>query len=80
MSNVRNLPDLITTAQTSEEAFLRQIFVRDQMADWSQSPLIMERIFVIIPDEIPLLLKVSSKTGESKFGSISKKANLLRRA
>ena len=43
MSDARSLPDLISTAQTSEEAFLRQIFVRDQMAEWSKSPLIMER-------------------------------------
>ncbi|APW63150.1 aspartate aminotransferase family protein [Paludisphaera borealis] len=37
------VPDLITAAQTSEEAFLRQIFVRDQMAEWSKQPLIMAR-------------------------------------
>jgi adenosylmethionine-8-amino-7-oxononanoate aminotransferase len=37
------LPDLITHAQTTEEQFLRQIFVRDQMADWSKQPLIMAR-------------------------------------
>ncbi|MFL5241823.1 MAG: aspartate aminotransferase family protein [Gemmataceae bacterium] len=37
------LPDLISTAQTSEEQFLRQIFVRDQMAEWSKQPLIMEK-------------------------------------
>jgi adenosylmethionine-8-amino-7-oxononanoate aminotransferase len=37
------LPDLITTAQTTEEQFLRHIFVRDQMAEWSKAPLIMER-------------------------------------
>ncbi|MEO1994959.1 MAG: aspartate aminotransferase family protein [Planctomycetaceae bacterium] len=35
--------DLITTAQTSEEEFLKNIFVRDQMSAWSQAPLIMER-------------------------------------
>ena len=34
---------LIEDAQTSEERFLRQIFVRDQMADWSKSPLLMAR-------------------------------------
>jgi adenosylmethionine-8-amino-7-oxononanoate aminotransferase len=34
---------LISYAQTSEERFLRQIFVRDQMADWSKQPLIMAR-------------------------------------
>src|SRR6516164_2730649 len=37
------LPELISDAQTSEERFLRQIFVRDQMAEWSQSPLIMAK-------------------------------------
>src|SRR3989440_5388138 len=37
------LPDLISEAQTSEEQFLRQIFVRDQMAEWSKQPLIMAR-------------------------------------
>jgi adenosylmethionine-8-amino-7-oxononanoate aminotransferase len=37
------LPDLISHAQTIEEQFLRHIFVRDQMAEWSKSPLIMER-------------------------------------
>ena len=37
------LPDLITDAQCSEERFLRQIFVRDQMAEWSKQPLIMAR-------------------------------------
>ena len=35
--------ELISAAQTSEEQFLRKIFVRDQMAEWSKSPLIMER-------------------------------------
>lgn len=34
---------LITEAQTSEERFLRQIFVRDQMAEWSKDPLLMSR-------------------------------------
>ncbi len=34
---------LIAEAQTSEETFLRQIFVRDQMAEWSKHPLIMAR-------------------------------------
>ncbi len=38
-----SLPDLVTCAQTTEERFLRQIFVRDQMAEWSRDPLIMER-------------------------------------
>lgn len=36
-------PDLIAHAQTTEEEFLRHIFVRDQMADWSRRPLIMSR-------------------------------------
>ena len=30
------LPELIADAQTTEESFLRHIFVRDQMAEWSQ--------------------------------------------
>jgi adenosylmethionine-8-amino-7-oxononanoate aminotransferase len=37
------LPELITEAQASEERFLRRIFVRDQMAEWSKHPLIMAR-------------------------------------
>jgi adenosylmethionine-8-amino-7-oxononanoate aminotransferase len=37
------LPDLISEAQTTEEHFLRHIFVRDQMAEWSKHPLIMAR-------------------------------------
>lgn len=37
------LPELISHAQTTEEEFLRQIFVRDQMAEWSKQPLIMAR-------------------------------------
>src|SRR5437588_10841874 len=37
------LPDLLADAQTTEEQFLRRIFVRDQMAEWSKSPLIMAR-------------------------------------
>jgi len=37
------LPDLITDAQTTEERFLRHIFVRDQMAEWSRSPLVMAK-------------------------------------
>src|SRR5260370_35287050 len=36
-------PDLIAQAQASEERFLRQIFVRDQMAEWSKSPLLMAK-------------------------------------
>src|SRR5207244_6928474 len=42
-SMTTTMPDLITEAQTSEEQFLRQIFVRDQMAEWSKQPLIMAR-------------------------------------
>jgi len=38
-----SLPDLLTDAQTSEERFLRQIFVRDQMEEWSKSPLLMAK-------------------------------------
>src|SRR3954471_4914243 len=34
---------LIEAAQTCEERFLRQIFVRDQMADWSKNPLLMAK-------------------------------------
>ncbi|MFL5341442.1 MAG: aspartate aminotransferase family protein [Gemmataceae bacterium] len=37
------MPDLIAAAQTTEERFLRQIFVRDQMADWSKQPLLMAK-------------------------------------
>src|SRR6516165_1504230 len=37
------ITDLISDAQTSEERFLRRIFVRDQMAEWSKNPLIMAR-------------------------------------
>ncbi len=36
-------PDLITDAQASEERFLRHIFIRDQMAEWSKAPLLMAR-------------------------------------
>src|SRR5262245_62321642 len=43
MSDTATLPDLIADAQTTEERFLRQIFVRDQMAEWSKQPLIMAR-------------------------------------
>lgn len=35
--------ELISEAQTSEERFLRQIFIRDQMAEWSKAPLLMSR-------------------------------------
>jgi len=34
---------LPTSVQTTEARFLRQIFVRDQMAEWSKHPLVMER-------------------------------------
>src|SRR5437870_5034915 len=37
------LPELISHAQTTEEEFLRHIFVRDQMAEWSKQPLVMAR-------------------------------------
>ena len=43
MATATALPDLIAEAQTTEEAFLRQIFVRDQMAEWSKQPLVMAR-------------------------------------
>ncbi len=35
--------DLIAEAQTTEQRFLRQIFVRDQMTEWSKDPLLMAR-------------------------------------
>ena len=37
------LPELISNAQTTEEAFLRHIFVRDQMAEFCKHPLVMAR-------------------------------------
>src|SRR5436309_6336941 len=37
------VPDMISEAQTTEEQFLRHIFVRDQMAEWSKQPLLMAR-------------------------------------
>ncbi len=43
MTSTATLPDLISQAQTTEEEFLRHIFVRDQMAEWSKQPLIMAR-------------------------------------
>src|SRR5437899_10109039 len=43
MPATAGFPDLIPYAQTMEEPFLRQIFVRDQMAEWSKQPLVMER-------------------------------------
>jgi len=38
-----SFPDLLTEAQASEERFLRHIFIRDQMAEWSKAPLLMAR-------------------------------------
>src|ERR671930_631362 len=43
MSSATALPDLIADSQTTEEQFLRHIFVRDQMAEWSKAPLVMAR-------------------------------------
>src|SRR5438477_7234843 len=43
MPETATLPDLISQAQTTEEQFLRHIFVRDQMAEWSKHPLVMAR-------------------------------------
>src|SRR5947209_18738350 len=43
MSTTATLSDVITEAQTTEERFLHQIFVRDQMAEWSKHPLVMAR-------------------------------------
>src|ERR1700688_2991984 len=43
MSATATLPDQISHAQTTEGQFLRQIFVRDQMAEWSKQPLVMAR-------------------------------------
>jgi adenosylmethionine-8-amino-7-oxononanoate aminotransferase len=43
MESARGIPDLISYAQTTEERFLRQIFIRDQMAEWSKHPLTMAR-------------------------------------
>jgi adenosylmethionine-8-amino-7-oxononanoate aminotransferase len=42
-SATATVPDLISHAQASEERFLRQIFVRDQMAEWSKEPFLMAR-------------------------------------
>jgi adenosylmethionine-8-amino-7-oxononanoate aminotransferase len=36
-------PDLISSAHAGEEQFLRHIFVRDQMAEWSKNPFVMAR-------------------------------------
>lgn len=43
MASTVSPPQLISYAQTTEVEFLRQIFVRDQMAEWVKSPLIMGR-------------------------------------
>ena len=43
MAATAPLPALIADAQTTEESFLRHIFVRDQMAEWSRNPLVMAR-------------------------------------
>jgi adenosylmethionine-8-amino-7-oxononanoate aminotransferase len=43
MAATASFPELISEAQTTEESFLRQIFVRDQMSEWSKNPLIMAR-------------------------------------
>ena len=43
MTSAVTLPDLIPDAQTTEDRFLRHIFVRDQMAEWSRSPLVMAK-------------------------------------
>src|SRR5258707_5155826 len=43
MSPDPSWPGVIPELQTSEEQFLRQIFVRDQMAEWSKQPLIMAK-------------------------------------
>lgn len=37
------LPELISQAQTTEESFLRHIFVRDQMHEWTKAPFIMAK-------------------------------------
>src|SRR5262245_29746981 len=37
------LPHQIADAQATETDFLRHIFVRDQMAEWSKAPLVMAR-------------------------------------
>jgi adenosylmethionine-8-amino-7-oxononanoate aminotransferase len=43
MADATVMPDLIAEAQTTEERFLRQIFVRDQMYEWTKNPLVMAR-------------------------------------
>ena len=42
-TTISEMPGLISEDQTTEEEFLRQIFVRDQMAEWSKQPLVMVR-------------------------------------
>ncbi len=42
-TNIDNTVDLIADAQATDERFLRQIFVRDQMAEWSKHPLVMAK-------------------------------------
>ena len=37
------MPELISQAQTTEESFLRHIFVRDQMHEWTKDPFIMAK-------------------------------------
>src|SRR6476659_8159362 len=43
MADATPFPDLLPYARTTEEPFLRQLFVRDQMAEWSKQPLVMAR-------------------------------------
>lgn len=43
MSTATLAIDAISDAQTTEEQFLRHIFVRDQMYEWSKDPLIMAK-------------------------------------
>jgi adenosylmethionine-8-amino-7-oxononanoate aminotransferase len=43
MATSSTLMDRIADAQTTEERFLRHLFVRDQMAEWSKNPLVMAK-------------------------------------
>jgi adenosylmethionine-8-amino-7-oxononanoate aminotransferase len=43
MSVPESMPDLIAEGQTAQEEFLRRIFARDQMKDFTKSPLVMAR-------------------------------------
>ena len=43
MTPTQSMPKLISTEQTTQEEYLRQIFVRDQMFEWSKHPLVMDR-------------------------------------